>query len=116
MTEKSTKTLAEEAQDKNVSSLLQKNMLAKAVVTGVVVSTINQTGRTVMRSITRHPLLMFGLGLATGYVAHKYRKEIIAAAGNAADQGKSFVLRQKENLLDLVAESREAAETEEHPQ
>lgn len=67
-----------------------------------------------MSSIVKHPLLMFGFGLAAGYFTHKYRKEIISAAGKAAEESKSFVLRQKENLLDLVAENRESAEGEEH--
>ena len=67
-----------------------------------------------MKSLVKHPLLMFGLGLAAGYFTHKYRKEILSAAGNAAEESKSFMLRQKENLLDLVAESRESAEEKEH--
>ena len=57
---------------------------------------------------------MIGVGLAAGYFTHKYRKEIISAADKAAEESKNFVLRQKENFLDLVAESQEAAETEEH--
>jgi hypothetical protein len=101
--------------DKEVSSLFKSGVLAKGIVTGVVVSNINNTGRSIMNSIIRHPLLMFGLGMATGYFAHRYRKEIISAAGKAADESKNFVLRQKENLLDLVAESREAVEEKQDP-
>ena len=67
-----------------------------------------------MNSIIKHPLFLLGFGLAAGYFTHKYRKEIISAADKAAEESKNFVLRQKENFLDLVAESREAAEAEEH--
>lgn len=83
--------------------------LAKGVATGVAVSTITQTGRKVMSVLVRNPLVMFGVGFAAGYFVHKYRKEIIAAASNAAEQSKDFVLRQKESLEDLLAESKDEA-------
>ena len=86
------------------------DMVVKGVATGVAVSTITQTGRNILGAMTKNPLIMFGLGLTAGYLAHKYRKEIIAAATSAAEQGKDFVLRQKENFADLLAETQEAAE------
>ena len=63
-----------------------------------------------MTTLARHPLVMFSLGIAAGYMAHKYRKEIISITNKAAEQGKDFVLRQKENLKDLLAETQEDAE------
>jgi len=38
---------------------------------------------------------------------YKYRKEIISSATKTIDAGKDFVLHQKENLEDIVAEAKE---------
>ncbi len=63
-----------------------------------------------MSILAKHPLLVFGLGVAAGFYAHKYRKEIIESATLATGKGKDFVLHQKENLEDLVAECKECAD------
>lgn len=63
-----------------------------------------------MGILARHPVITFGLGLAAGYFIHKYRKEIIATAARASEKGKDFVLQQRENLADLVAETQEVGE------
>lgn len=63
-----------------------------------------------MSIFARYPAVTFGLGLAAGYFIHKYRKEIIDAAGQAGEQSRDFVLRQKENLADIIAETREVVE------
>ena len=60
-----------------------------------------------MSNVAKHPVLVFGLGLAAGYLVYKYRKEIISSATSVVDAGKDFVLQQKENLEDLVAETKE---------
>ena len=77
---------------------------------GVAVATQTSTGKSFMSILAKHPVLVFSLGVATGYLVHKYRKEIIASATRVTEQGKDFVLHQKENLEDLVAESRESAD------
>ncbi len=64
-----------------------------------------------MSILAKHPVITFGIGLAAGYFIHKYRKEIIDAACSVTEQGKDFVLQQKENLADLIAESKEAGES-----
>jgi hypothetical protein len=61
-----------------------------------------------MSNIAKHPVLVFGLGIAAGYLVYKYRKEIIASTTKVVDAGKDFVLQQKENLEDIVAETQEA--------
>lgn len=83
------------------------DMIAKGVATGVAVSTIVQTSRGIVSALARNPLVMFGVGVAAGYFAHKYRKEIISVTRHTAEQTKDFVLRQKENLQDMLAESQE---------
>jgi len=88
------------------------DVVAKGVATAVAATTIVQTGKGVMSTLARHPLAMFGLGIAAGYLAHKYRKEIISISCKTAEQSKDFVLRQKENLKDLLAEAQEVPEEE----
>ncbi len=85
-------------------------LIAKGVATAVAATTIVQTGKGVMTTLARHPLVMFSLGVAAGYLAHRYRKEIISITSKTAEQSKDFVLRQKENLKDLLAETEEYAE------
>jgi len=80
------------------------------VATGAAISASTRGGRGAMSKIVRHPLVLFGLGVAVGYLVHKYRKEIISTATQIGETGKDFVLQQRENLEDLVAESREAGE------
>lgn len=58
-------------------------------------------------SLLRNPFVLLGAGLAAGYLIHKYEKEIVAAISKATGIGKDFVLQQKENLEDLVAEAQE---------
>lgn len=66
--------------------------------------------RSFLGRLARHPLLVFGLGLAAGYLVHKYRREIIAGVTRASEKSKDFVLQQKENLEDLVAECKECSD------
>lgn len=60
-----------------------------------------------MSKVAKHPVLVFGLGMVAGYFVYKYRKEIISSATKTIDAGKDFVLHQKENLEDIVAEAKE---------
>ena len=87
-------------------------VIVKGVATAVAASTIIHAGKGVMTALTRHPLVMFSLGIAAGYLAHKYRKKIISITGKTAEQSKDFVLRQKENLKEFFAETPEDAEEE----
>ncbi len=80
------------------------------VATAVAASTILNTGKGVMASLARHPFVLFGLGIAAGYFTHKYRKEIILITCKTAEQSKHFILRQKENLQDLLDESPEESD------
>lgn len=81
----------------------------KQLVQGTAASATVHTGRQLMKNIAKHPALVFGLGLVTGYLVYKYRKEIVASSTKVVDAGKDFVLQQKENLEDIVAEIQEDA-------
>ncbi len=86
------------------------DMLVNGIATAVAATTIIQTGKGVMATLAKHPLVMFGLGITAGFLVHKYRKEIISVTSKTAEQSKEFVLRQKENFRDLIAETREEVE------
>ena len=89
---------------------MDKHEVSTTLMRGAVMSAGAQTGKTIMSKITKHPLLLVGIGMVAGYYVHKYRKEIISSVTSAGDKGKDFVLQQKENLEDIVAESKESTE------
>lgn len=82
--------------------------MGKQVMAGTLATATVNTGGKLMSKISKHPVLVFGLGMIAGYVVYKYRKEIIANATKTIDAGKDFILHQKENLEDIVAEAKEA--------
>ena len=89
---------------------MDKHEVSTTLIKGAVMSAGAQTGKTIMSKITKHPLLLIGIGMVAGYYVHKYRKEIISSVTSVGDKGKDFVLQQKENLEDMVAESKEDQE------
>ena len=90
-------------------------LVVKGVATAVAAATIIQTGKGVITKLAKHPLILFSLGITAGYFAHKYRKEIISVTSLTAEQSKDFVLRQKEHLKDLLAETQAGSEEEDTP-
>jgi hypothetical protein len=81
--------------------------LSKQIAKGTVVSAALETSGKIMSRIVKSPALIFGLGVVAGYFVYKYRKEIISSTTKVVDASKDFVLQQKENLEDLVAEAKE---------
>lgn len=81
--------------------------MTKQMVKGVAASAAVGNGGKLMSRVARHPVVVFGLGFVAGVLIYKYRKEIIAGATKVVDNGKDFVLQQKENLEDIVAETKE---------
>jgi len=81
--------------------------MGKQIMKGSMASASVKTGGKLMSKLAKHPVLVFGLGVAAGYVVYKYRKEIVSSVSKASDAGKDFVLQQKENLEDIVAETKE---------
>ncbi len=86
---------------------LNKHEVSTTLMKGAVMSAGAQTGKTIMSKITKHPLLLIGIGMVAGYYIHKHRNDIISSVTSIGDKGKDFVLQQKENLEDIVAESKE---------
>lgn len=85
-------------------------MVATGIVSGLAVSAITATGRSLMGKVGKHPFAVLGIGLAAGYFAHKYRKEIIATVSDAAERSKHFALHQRAHIESLLAKSQEATE------
>lgn len=81
--------------------------MTKGMVNGSIAASTTHTGSKLMKNIAKHPVLVFGLGAITGYLIYRYRKEIIASSSKVVGASKDFVLQQKENLEDIIAESRE---------
>ena len=90
-------------EDQEDGLLIKPNMLARGIVTGVSASIITHTGRKLAQNLFRNPVFMFGLGLASGYLAHKYRKEILVATNSAAQKGSQIALRQGERLKKIFS-------------
>ena len=87
------------------------NLAKGAAATGTLVAvSSHNTRQGVVKTLLRNPLVMFGLGLAAGFLIHKYRREIIDTATRVGEQGRDFVLQQRENLEDLVAECKSCEE------
>jgi hypothetical protein len=63
-------------------------------------------GRSALSRLFSNPLVLFAAGVAVGYYGYKYRKEIAAAVAKGSDMGRDMVLNAKENLADLVEETR----------
>ncbi len=64
-------------------------------------------GRGVLGRLLTSPLVLFGAGVAVGYLGFKYRKEITAAVVRGSEMGKDAVLNARESLADLVEEAKE---------
>lgn len=84
-----------------------EHTMGKEIVKGSVATAAVTAGGKLMGKAAKHPVLVFGLGMVAGFLVYKYRKEIIANTTKAVDAGKDFVLQQKENLEDIVAETKE---------
>lgn len=79
-------------------------LVVKSVATAVVATSIVETGLVLSKTIAKQPVVLFGLGVIMGFFTHKYRKEIIAISTHTAEQGKDFIVQQKNNISDMLAE------------
>lgn len=83
------------------------DLIVTGVATAVVASTLMKTGKGIATTLAKHPVVILGLGVLTGYLAHKYRKNIHSVSQKTAKESKEFVVRQKENLKEFFSESQE---------
>ena len=85
-------------------------LVVKGVATAVAASAIIESGRGVIITISRHPIVVVGLGIVAGYLTHKYRKELLTITSKTAEQSKDFILQQKQNIKDLIVDVKESEE------
>ncbi len=98
-------------EDREMTNSLPKvDMIVIGIATGVAASAIIQTSKGIIATLAKNPLILFGFGIASGIVAHKYRKEIIAISSQIGEEGKDFVLRQQQGLKDILTASQEDIE------
>ena len=89
-------------------------MMSHPVAKGAMVAATGYaaTRALVGQGLLRNPLLLLagGIagGIAVGYLLHKHEKEVVLAISKAIGMGKDFVMQQRENLDDLVAEAQES--------
>lgn len=107
VTKPSKKTISRKPKSARMAPPTRGETLIKGMFMGFVISNANQASKSIVHALVRHPLALFSTGVVTGYLAHKYRKEIIVLGNQTAEESKNFMLRQKENLLDFVAECEE---------
>ena len=86
------------------------NMMAHPMATGTMMAAGGYAaGKGLLgagTTLLRNPLVFLAAGVAAGYLLFKYEKEIIQTASKLTGMGKDFALHQKENLDDLLAESK----------
>lgn len=85
----------------------QEESIPTQILKGTIMSTTLGLGGNIMSKLVKNPIVVFGAGVVAGYFVYKYRKEIISRTSKAVESGKDFVLQQKENLEDIVAEAKE---------
>ncbi|KAF0163939.1 MAG: hypothetical protein FD157_2618 [Rhodocyclaceae bacterium] len=89
------------------------SMMSHPVAKGAMVAATGYaaTRALVGQGLLRNPLLLLagGIagGIAIGYLLHKHEKEVVLALSRAIGMGKDFVMQQRENLDDLVAEAKD---------
>ena len=88
-------------------------MMSHPVAKGAMVAATGYaaTRALVGQGLLRNPLLLLagGIagGIAVGYLLHKHEKEVVLAISKTIGMGKDFVMQQRENLDDLIAEAQE---------
>lgn len=107
---KTKKSTARKTKSDRMAPATNGEILVRGVAMGLIISGISHASRSITSALIRHPLTLFSTGVLTGYLTHKYRKEIITVASRTAVESKNVVLRQKENLNDLIAEIREESQ------
>lgn len=65
--------------------------MSKEIFKGSIASAVVYSGSKIMSIAVKNPVVVFGLGLASGFLIHKYRKEIIASTTKVVDASKDFV-------------------------
>ncbi len=102
--------LGKESSIKKTSENSTGELVVKGVATAVAATAIIESGRGVIVTISRHPLVVLGLGIVAGYLTHKYRKELLTITSKTAEQSKDYILQQKQNIKDFISDVKDSEE------
>lgn len=95
---------------------MPKHMMSKPLATGAMMAGAGfAAGRGLLgRTLPCNPLALLAVGaaggIAAGFLLFRYQKEIVAGLAKATGMGRNFALHQKENLADLMAETKDKIE------
>lgn len=93
-----------------MSQTSRGELVVKSVATAVVATAIVEAGIGLSKAVAKQPIVLFGLGIVSGYLTHKYRKEILAISSHTAKQSKEFIEQQKHQIdvmLDEIKQSQD---------
>lgn len=62
-----------------------------------VVAVGTKIGATVILKLAKHPLLLLGMGVASGYYLNKHRKDIIEAATQLKEQSLKVITKKADD-------------------
>ena len=90
------------------ASQKKQEHLGKQVMSGVLATALVVAGEKLISKLAKHPFLIFGVGMVGGVVVYKNREAIITGANKTVEVGRKMALEQKEKVIDLIAEAKEA--------
>ncbi|MGR9115322.1 MAG: hypothetical protein ACU85E_06115 [Gammaproteobacteria bacterium] len=82
-----TESEAEEVSSKETHPLIQLGVVAVGT----------KVGATLILKLARYPLLLFGMGVASGFYLNKNRKDIIEAANQLKEQSKRMISKKADD-------------------
>lgn len=91
-----------------MSQTSRGELVVKSVATAVVATAIVEAGISLSKAVAKQPLVLFSLGIMSGYLTHKYRKEILAISSHTAKQSKEFIVQQKQHIDEMLDEIKQS--------
>ena len=74
--------------------LPEKSIDRHPLITLGVLTAGTQITATIILRLSKHPLILFGMGVTTGIYTYKNRKEILQEAMHLTKQGKKLISRK----------------------
>lgn len=74
----------------------EKKIDRPPLMTIAVITAGSQVGSAIIQRLARHPLALFGMGMAVGVYSYKNRKEIIREVQHLGEQGKKVFEKKEE--------------------
>ncbi|MFZ2725687.1 MAG: hypothetical protein WAX77_05520 [Methylococcaceae bacterium] len=83
---------------KQIDENLNQEVIKKtdAIIKVGAITAGTQLGTTVLHTMAKNPVFLFGLGLVTGIIINKNRKQIIASASYLSKKGKQLITKDED--------------------